>query len=1551
MSNPGQLPTAQDAFGPDTPTPDQAFPDQEHSGGLSDYLFNQNPFAHVMKAFGQGFEQQWGSEPLGLSQDSEKELRDLGIFNDYNSGRTNLVKSFNEAVIRPTVSGLDFAQRLIPSLLAGASTAATQAGQEEVKTAPVTGRVIGAGLGTVGELLGLASQGAGMEFIGPGEVSLSKARAEGAIGESQGEFFGTKPLTDAQAEARARAIGELHVQGQEPDIHNLARQIAPETMAHYDGLLDRQDFLSRSITALRDAREEDPDVQAAQGKIDDILDRVNGDESELSDQRAEELSKARDEKDELLRRVTPEEENLQSELRTINDHLTNLGPDVRYAYSEAQKALSEASGKAPETVPPEEVPPTAPGKEVTPEASKGLSGEIASDASQKLQEAGRPLEEADAIGQLIEAHYQARADRFQGKLGTARELYDRDFPEIIQGGKMVAGKTLNKVFNQAGLRVARRLPDGTVRIGEPGQLHTELYDEFDLKDQNRQLDDNRLAPENQGFATPDGKYLTREEALNWVKENQPKAFEQLKDEEIGAYAKAYGKLESVEYDLATGLKSLGQGQRGSITLREGRNLIRLFKDADASTFLHETGHQWLEELQRDALHPEAPEELKQDLQTVKDYVGNHGDGFTRAQHEKFARSFERYLREGIAPSKGLNRVFEKFRKWLTAIYQKVSQLRAPINDDIRGVFDRLIVTPRTRETLVIPDRKVPEAPGEITSETPAKPITEPSRPVAETPAVPAQEVTGEATSTAPATVAPTGTIPTEGSTEGQVVPTTHTEPTEEKTDTEETTKLPPVGNIRVENITSDGDLQQYIRQFYEEHKDQIDLRRGKISDSDLLDLAEAAGLKASDINVQKLQQMSRDDGVPYSARVLGLRQAFLESAEKTFELSRQVPFDVMAYTEARQRHLWLQETLTQVTGEAGRTLRVFRSLKGQLVDAQAMSEFFQRSTARTPEELTNEAKLLSNLQNKSQVSGFIRDTQKASFGEMALEFFRNNLISGPVTHMTYAAGNKLFALYKAVPETLAKAVVGKIHETVVGHPIERAYAGEVGEGLWAMLYGQRDGLKAAYDSFKAGQTLPLPGEDTAATPFTRTRAIPGALGTVVRIPGERMVAPIHSFDRTVGYLTNRAQLIYRRAYSEGLRGDDLSRRIAELESDTPDDIVAEAGKEATSQSLMGRPGELTRRFLSLVRWEANPPLIGRVQPFSFIDPFVTVISNINREALLERGPLAVVSKSFWENVSGKNGTLAQDSTIAKVGLGTALLGAAAGLLLEGKTTPSASTNRNEATLDEMVSGMPHSIRIGNMAYQFNRLGILGTMMAMATDLAYAGKVTSDTGDYSKGLSVGYHALMNQLTQEGVLSGVSDLMKAVDDENGTGAKNFLRNFAFSFVPFSVAQQQLSHLSDPYMRDTKAWLDALKDRTLWPGTSNELEPRIDIFGQPIPNKEYYGVYAEQVQNDPVVQAFKQGGYFPAPVERKINGVPLNAHQYAQYAQKAGVLSKMMLNQIVSMPNFNSLSEKTRHDIMKEAVDTSRRAASNWVMMQPENHDIITKSIQMKQGLTGK
>lgn len=138
---------------------------------------------------------------------------------------------------------------------------------------------------------------------------------------------------------------------------------------------------------------------------------------------------------------------------------------------------------------------------------------------------------------------------------------------------------------------------------------------------------------------------------------------------------------------------LFQGQkRGSIQLSPGRSVINLFDHANLSTFLHESGHFFLEVFKDLASAENAPPEIQAMWQETLNYLGITGDTIPEAAHEKFARTFEAYLMEGKAPSQEVAGIMARFRSWLIFVYKSVASLNVPINAKIRNVMDRLIAT-------------------------------------------------------------------------------------------------------------------------------------------------------------------------------------------------------------------------------------------------------------------------------------------------------------------------------------------------------------------------------------------------------------------------------------------------------------------------------------------------------------------------------------------------------------------------------------------------------------------------------------------------------------------------------------------------------------------------------------------------------------------------------------------------------------------------------------------------------------------------------------------
>lgn len=146
--------------------------------------------------------------------------------------------------------------------------------------------------------------------------------------------------------------------------------------------------------------------------------------------------------------------------------------------------------------------------------------------------------------------------------------------------------------------------------------------------------------------------------------------------------------------------------------------ITLLPTSDLSTYLHESGHLYLEVMASLAAHETASEGLRADMDAALKWFGVKGENASerlaawnamtleekRNFHEKWAESFEQYLFEGVAPSPELREAFKNFRQWLTHVYKSMAQFlvgqkNAKLNDEMRGVFDRMLASEEQINTM------------------------------------------------------------------------------------------------------------------------------------------------------------------------------------------------------------------------------------------------------------------------------------------------------------------------------------------------------------------------------------------------------------------------------------------------------------------------------------------------------------------------------------------------------------------------------------------------------------------------------------------------------------------------------------------------------------------------------------------------------------------------------------------------------------------------------------------------------------------------------------
>ena len=242
---------------------------------------------------------------------------------------------------------------------------------------------------------------------------------------------------------------------------------------------------------------------------------------------------------------------------------------------------------------------------------------------------------------------------------------------------------------------AFRQSQGTDALDEMALLAAEQPDDITLAEQGKAIQMDMAAKLNEA-----GRFSP---AVNHAYSQLPRAFfETMASRLGGSPAQLYAEYAPrIAVQGVTGSPMLSQDELGGFVPREftqdGKAVIGLFKGANLSTYLHESGHYFLESFAHMA--KDAPA-LQGDMQTLLDSFGVK-DLATwqamsledkRTHHEQFARGFEAYLAEGTAPSLELRSVFARFRDWLVSVYRNIKHLNVELSDDVRAVMDRMLAT-------------------------------------------------------------------------------------------------------------------------------------------------------------------------------------------------------------------------------------------------------------------------------------------------------------------------------------------------------------------------------------------------------------------------------------------------------------------------------------------------------------------------------------------------------------------------------------------------------------------------------------------------------------------------------------------------------------------------------------------------------------------------------------------------------------------------------------------------------------------------------------------
>lgn len=756
-------------------------------------------------------------------------------------------------------------------------------------------------------------------------------------------------------------------------------------------------------------------------------------------------------------------------------------------------------------------------------------------------------------------------------------------------------------------------------------------------------------------------------------------------------------------------------------------------------------------------------------------------------------------------------------------------------------------------------------------------------------------------------------------------------------------------DFNFDHLDTPEDVAQMVNSFSKVFEKETALaKHGTQSFEQISELADELG--AGKASLRELYQDTDNLG----ARILAHRALLAASATKVTSMAKfAMSGDGDAILSLRKHvalHATIQAQMKGIQTEVGRALAQFR-ITSSAVDlaVNERNELIEAMGGHAAN--IRFAQQLSDIVDPKKLNAVTRKSAVARTQDALYEAWINGLLSSPVTHAVNAVSNGLVAI-GSVAERGTAAMVGKVLRTGA----DSVDSAEVKAYTFGMIEGLRDALlltKHGLDTMKraAGEArqgnwseanavmsegsnvwkaaaTDMPVLDNAAFAtkemsmqthaFTADRFgwdprgvmghVADGLGTLLRLPGRALTTSDELF-KTIHYRGELKAQAYRKAREQGLEGDALVNRIAQLIEDPTPELRAQALNSA-------REGTFTSPLSGgMLHIQAG---VAKVPGLRYIMPFIRTPANIMAYVGTRTPVLNLMAESV--RTEFKAGGARRDMMIAKTAIGGTMYALGAYLAAQGVLVGGGDKDQEA----EKIGGeIPYSAKFGKTSVAFNRMDPYGMFLGLATDISDISGHIDDTE--VEGLAqAAVLALSRNLVSKSYLSGLVDLIEMIDSRNSAGVQRYFNKQAGSIVPAWL--NAVNKEGDPVMKEAWSMMDTIKSRI--PGFSKDLPSHLNIFGEPMKFKGGLGpdivspFRTSEASSDPAATEIARLNLDLKHPPRSIGGgdgrpgIDLTPKQYHRYMELIGGMFKPAVTQLINSPQYERMPENADNNVYVEA-----------------------------------
>jgi len=679
---------------------------------------------------------------------------------------------------------------------------------------------------------------------------------------------------------------------------------------------------------------------------------------------------------------------------------------------------------------------------------------------------------------------------------------------------------------------------------------------------------------------------------------------------------------------------------------------------------------------------------------------------------------------------------------------------------------------------------------------------------------------------------------------------------------------------------------------------------------------EETALLADELGMTPETLLKRRKGQPLNAEeALAARRLWAASAEKLTEAAKKAAdpnagdIDQFNFRRMMAIHHAIQSEVIGARTETARALQSWSIPAGGSIEKARLIQQTMESFggANVSKEMAKRLALLAE-QGVSQaaLNAAVRKGWGATTMDAVKESFVLGLLWSPSTHIVNTMSNAAVAAQQVIERGLASNI-SRAAGRAAGEGVE---AGEATMMAYGLISGLKDAFRLAGRSIATGETGASLGKiDLPRYPAISSQAIERELGRELtgvtetgigkavdmigfasRIPGRALGAE-DEFFKTIGYRMELHAQALRTAIGEGLKGEAMGRRMAEILHNPPENVRLAAADAALYNTFTNQPGKIGQ-----VLMKARNDI-----PGAFIMlPFVRTPANILRYTF-ERSPVAPLVGQWRADIAA--GGARADLALARMATGSAVMAVASDYAFSGQVSGAGPLSSKEKGVREAMQRngwQANSIRIGDTWYSYQRTDPFGMLMGFSASMAELVQrkdlAPEDYDDLREIAAAATMAVSRTVVDKTYFEGVSRMLEAIRDPERYG-ESYIRDTLASFVPATSALGTATRAMDPVLRETSDTFDAIQSRML--SLAERLPPRRDLWGEEMRPDEVHGraydvlvpSYARRIDPNPIDSEIERLRLNVTRIDRSgsFEGVPMNLRDwpkvYDAYVRLAG------------------------------------------------------------------